>query len=322
MARPETFDAYQKLGEHYAGIRRWSPAFLAAFEFESVPAAASLHARDRGAARGESLRELHPAEIRANRIRPATLGALRAAGREIDRRHYELCVLSELRDRLRAGDVWVAGSRQYRSFEERLISKETLQELQQTGTLPVAVETDFDEFIESRRALLDKRLAMVDARAKDGLLPDVTIDKGVLKIAPIEKSTPPEAEALAARLYAMLPRVRVTDLLAEVAGWTQFPECFTHLRTGEIAADNRDPHGGTAGGRAQSRSDAHGRGLQYRQSRTARLDVRLAYPRRNLCPGVAVPGQPTTAGALRGHVRRWHRFVVRWPVLPGGRSRP
>ena len=42
LARPETFDAYQKMGEHYAGIRRWSPAFLAAFEFESVPTSASL----------------------------------------------------------------------------------------------------------------------------------------------------------------------------------------------------------------------------------------------------------------------------------------
>ena len=61
----------------------------------------------------------------------------------------------------------------------------------------------------------------------------------MLKIAPIEKSTPPEAEALAARLYAMLPRIRITDLLAEVAGWTLFPDCFTHLRTGETAADSR-----------------------------------------------------------------------------------
>jgi hypothetical protein len=38
------------------------------------------------------------------------------------------------------------------------------------------------------------------------------IDKGVLKITLIEKSTPPDAEALAARLYAMLPRIRITDL--------------------------------------------------------------------------------------------------------------
>ena len=71
------------------------------------------------------------------------------------------------------------------------------------------------------------------------MLPDVTITNGVLKIAPIEKSTPPEAEALAARLYAMLPRIRITDLLAEVASWTLFPDCFTHLRTGETAADSR-----------------------------------------------------------------------------------
>ena len=160
-------------------------------------------------------------------------------GGTIDRRHYELCVLSELRDRLRAGDVWVAGSRQYRSFEERLISAQTLQELWQAGTLPVAVEPDFDQFIASRQALLDERLQAVDARAASGILPEVTITRGVLKIAPIEKSTPPEAEALAARLYDLLPRIRITDLLAEVATWTLFPDCFTHLRTGATAPDSR-----------------------------------------------------------------------------------
>jgi hypothetical protein len=39
----------------------------------------------------------------------------------------------------------------------------------------------------------------------------------------------------------MLPRIRITDLPAEaeVATWTLFPDCFTHLRTGETAADNQ-----------------------------------------------------------------------------------
>jgi hypothetical protein len=214
LARPETFDAYQKLIEHYAGVRRWAPVFLTAFEFEGVPASASLLRAI------EVLREVNRSG-KSTLPKSAPTGFVRQRwaaqvlpGGEINRRHYELCALSELRDRLRAGDVWVAGSRQYRSFEERLISSETLQELQQTGTLPVAVEMDFDQFIGNRRVILDKRLAMIDARAKDGLLPDVTIDKGVLKIAAIEKSTPPEAEALAMRLYSMLPRVRVTDLLA------------------------------------------------------------------------------------------------------------
>ncbi len=159
-------------------------------------------------------------------------------GGSIDRRYYELCVLSELRDRLRAGDVWVTGSRRYRAFEERLVAPATLQAMQHDGTMPLAVDADFERFIAARRAVLDERLATVDARAANGLLPAVTLDKGVLKIAPVEKSTPPEAELLADRLYAML-RIRITDLLAEVARWTGFPDCFPHLRTGETAADPR-----------------------------------------------------------------------------------
>src|SRR3984893_4233294 len=37
----------------------------------------------------------------------------------------------------------------------------------------------------------------------------------------------------------MLPRIRVTDLLSEVAGWTLFTDCFTHLRSGESVANPR-----------------------------------------------------------------------------------
>ena len=239
LARPEDFDSYERLGEHYGTMRRWAPAFLAAFSFQGGPAAASLlRAVD-------TLRDMNEAaSLKLPKSAPTGFVRERWAryvlpGGEIDRRYYEFCVLSELCGRLRAGDVWVAGSRRYRSFEEHLISREVQEEMLQTGILPVAVDPDFERFIESRHALLGARLAAVDAKAKDGLPLDVSLEKGVLKIAPIEKSTPPDAEMLAARLYAMLPRIRVTDLLSEVAGWTLFTDCFTHLRSGEMVADPR-----------------------------------------------------------------------------------
>ena len=143
--------------------------------------------------------------------------------------------------------------------------------------------------------MLDKRFWDVDGHAKDGLLPGVTIRKGVLKITPIEKSTPPEAEALAARLYAMLPRIRVTDLLAEVARWTPFPDCFTHLRTGETAADSRILMASLLAEGLNLGLTRHGRGVQYCQSRPTRLDVRLAHPRRDLRVGAEVSGRPAGA---------------------------
>ena len=239
LARPEEFDPYQKLTEHYAGVRRWAPAFLEAFTFQGVAATTPLMRaidtlRRINKAGATTLPKSAPtAFIRQRWVRHVL------PGNGINRRYYELCVLAELCTRLRAGDVWVTGSRQYRAFEDRLISTETLQAMQGDSGIPLAVETDFERFIAERQTRLNERLAAVDVRAKGGLLPDVTIDKGVLKITPIEKSTPPEAEAFAGRLYEMLPRIRITDLLSEVAGWTRFPECFTHLRTGELVENPR-----------------------------------------------------------------------------------
>jgi TnpA family transposase len=239
LARPEAFDVYPGLTRHYGDIRRWSPAFLDAFRFESVPASASLLRaievlREANRTDASNLPQSAPTGFVRQRWAPYVL-----PGGVIDRRYYELCILAELRDRLRAGDVWVTGSRQYRSFEERLLSRQTVENMRAAGTLPIAVEADFDRFIEARRTLLDKQLKEVDIRANGGLLPDVTIENGVLKISPIEKSTPPEAKTLAERLYAMLPRIRITDLLADVARWTHFTDCFTHVRTGETVVDNR-----------------------------------------------------------------------------------
>jgi hypothetical protein len=42
LARSEDFDFYQSLGDRYAGIRRWAPAFLAALDFQAIPAAEPL----------------------------------------------------------------------------------------------------------------------------------------------------------------------------------------------------------------------------------------------------------------------------------------
>ena len=47
--------------------------------------------------------------------------------------------------------------------------------MRQAGSLPVAVDADFENFLTGRRKLLDERLAAIDVRAKSGV-PNV-IDK-------------------------------------------------------------------------------------------------------------------------------------------------
>jgi len=70
-----------------------------------------------------------------------------------------------------------------------------------------------------------------------GELPEAVITEAGLSISPIRRVVSEEAELLARRLYAMLPRVRITELLAEVHAWTGFAHRFTHLRNGQTAAD-------------------------------------------------------------------------------------
>lgn len=45
----------------------------------------------------------------------------------IDRRYYELCALSELKNALRSGDIWVQGSRQFKDFEDYGAAREIRQ---------------------------------------------------------------------------------------------------------------------------------------------------------------------------------------------------
>ena len=243
LARTEDFDFYQALGERYAGVRRWAPAFLAAFEFQAVPAAEPLMRaikvlRDANASGTHALPKTAPTAFVKQRWARHVFPGGRADG-NLDRRYYELCVLAELRDRLRAGDVWVVGSRRYRSFEEHLITPEAMHHIQGQGPLPLAIDADVERFLAERRDRLDRRLAGIDGKLGADTLVDVSMVKGALKITPITKAGPPEAEAVNERLYAMLPRVRITDLLAEVDGWTGLTDCFAHLRTGEPAEDRQ-----------------------------------------------------------------------------------
>jgi TnpA family transposase len=93
--------------------------------------------------------------------------------------------------------------------------------------------------LAQRRELLRDRLQAVAAKASQDRLEDVRFKGATFKIAPLVAVTPETAEALADRLYGLMPRIRITDLLDDVATLTGFCDSFTHLRTELPAEDHR-----------------------------------------------------------------------------------
>jgi TnpA family transposase len=236
LSLPEDFDYLVLVGNGYSYIRRYASEFLDAFEFRASPASEDLlraiHLlRDLNARNTRSVPKDAPTGFVRRRWKPHVF-----EGEEIDRRFYELCVLSEMRNALRSGDLWVAGSRQFRDFEEYLLPAKTFAAMKRGG-LPLAIDAGCQTYLDQRGAQLHETLVAVNGLAERGELPDASLADGVLKVTPLTNAVPPEADALARQTAALLPRVKITDLLLEVDEWTGFTRHFVHLRDGDTAQD-------------------------------------------------------------------------------------
>ena len=97
-----------------------------------------------------------------------------------------------------------------------------------------ALETDATAWLEGRRERLHDRLREVRAKLAAGRLEGVRLENSRLKITPYDPLTPPAGERLDRALDALMPRIRITDLLWDVNARTGFLDAFTDLRSGRV----------------------------------------------------------------------------------------
>lgn len=237
LTRDDGTDYAALAATNHALLRRVGPLFLDSFSFHGIAGVGAL-------LNALALMRTFYAGSRRNLPKGLPTGFIRRTWRAavlrgdgINAPAYELCLFVELRDRLRAGDVWVAGSRQYRAVEDQLVPKTLFSTMKLAGPLPVAVQEEAIGYLRERRELLEERLRHVDGQAAKQLLPDVKVNGTALKISPLQAVTPEAADQLADRIQAVMPRVRITELLTEVNRWTGMIDCFTHLRT-QLPADD------------------------------------------------------------------------------------
>lgn len=233
LARPADYDYLDLLQKRFYSLRKYTPTLLRVLEFQSTKANEPLLQaveiiRGMNESGKRKVPENSPVDFISKRWKKHLY---EDDGTTINRHYYEMAVLTELREHVRAGDVSIVGSRQYRDFEEYLFSEDTWNQTKENTRLSVSLS--FEDYMTERSRSLNERLKWLAANSNK--LDGVSLEKGKLSLARLEKDVPEEAKKFSASLYQMLPRIKLTDLLMDVAHITGFHEQFTH------AANNRKP---------------------------------------------------------------------------------
>ena len=159
LMRPLDENYFDFLTGRYNYVRQFAPAFLSAFTFRAnrrgeplVEAVAVLNRIKR------KVPENAPVDFVSTKWRPYVI----EKDGKIDRHYYEMCVLWELRGALRAGDVWLEGSRRYANPETYLIPRDQWASLRTETCRMVQVPESGTERLRERQQELEARLTQFD----------------------------------------------------------------------------------------------------------------------------------------------------------------
>lgn len=222
-------------GDRYATLRKFAPLLIEVLEFQSGRgSAASVKAID-------LLRDLNASgkrDVPADAPMPFRKEWRRLVvgpdGR-INRRPYETATMAHIRNKLRSGDIWVARSSGYRQFDSYLLPAEVSAPIVAGLNLPPSA----DAWLAERTSSLDQRLKRFAHNLSNGRLEGVRLADGRLQITPVRTEPDSHAKALGNRIDGLMPRIRITELLHDVASETGLLAGFTNLRTGR-QSDNHN----------------------------------------------------------------------------------
>ena len=246
---------FKLLGKRYSYLRQFIPTFLNALPLDGNAETAGLREaigilRDLN----ESGKRRIPDDAPCDFIDADWWKQVFDDEGRIIRKYYELCVLFELRTKLRSGDVWVEGSRRYARLDSYLMPSEKWTEMRPAVCDLLSLPEDGEIRIKLRQAELQELFGQFD-RFFDELLVkykkksmeaanfpahfdpadhldkkvNIRMENGKLVVTklPGEEITP-SSEALKEIVASRLPEIELTDLLIEVDGWTRYSRYFEH----------------------------------------------------------------------------------------------
>lgn len=245
IIRPLDDSYFDLLATRYGNLRQFAPQFLEIFDWrvsdgdqksDLIDAVELLRQLNAGGLR--KIPEDAPACFIPRKWEPYVMTD---DGDGFNRRYYELCLLWQMREALRSGNLWVTGSRRYNNPEGYLIPADTWTELRGEASSLMKAPIDVMDRLAEREN--DFRFAALSLESGlSGAGGAVRIENGEMVVAPLEAADrPASSEFLEEVILQRMPQIDLPELLIEVDGWTSFSKSFIHAGGSESRKSNLLP---------------------------------------------------------------------------------
>jgi TnpA family transposase len=237
--KPGRADALGELGPEYRVFKQVGSRFLASFVFEGRQATTELQAAMHVLIDlTGNWRKPLPIDVPLGHIDRRWYRHLVTDGK-IDRTYWELATYFAVSSGLTSGDLWVPTSRIHRALED-LITPSPATPGRRSLVLPDLGKPDFEPWFAEKSDQLDKALLATAHGLSKKPVSLFSGDRLRFPKTPKELLTgEDEVRSQIPQIYRLLPTVRITDVLRQVAKWTGFIDHFTHVSSGLPPSDER-----------------------------------------------------------------------------------
>ncbi len=229
LARPLDDHYFDFWANRYVYFRIFSREFIKTFQFHSNRATDPiLEGLALLATLNEQEKRKVPDDAPTSFVTPKWQQYVFDKKGKIDRRCWELCLLWELRNHLRSGDIWLLHSRRYANPESYLVSSDQWIELKHEVCQQIQASSDGNARLQERMGQVQELLSRAD-KLFSGKNGKVRIENGRLILSPLEAEVLPERVLQLQHIISeRLPKVDLSDLLIEVDRWIHFTSEFEH----------------------------------------------------------------------------------------------
>gem|GEM_PF-1331819 len=221
LARPLDYDYIDLIKNKYSNLRKHTPTLFKCLEFRSTKSNEPLLRaitllNEFNDAKKRTIPNDAPVDFIPNRWNKYVF----EKDGTINRRYYEMAILTELKNNIRSGNISVVGSRRHKDFDEYLVSKEEWALIKQNGT-KLAISNNYEDYIQERKDTLLKRIKWVNENVQTLEVASWTKFDGQFTHASTGKSpNDDEKDIIMATLIAMGTNIGLSKMADSTDGST------------------------------------------------------------------------------------------------------